>query len=126
MNNKQYKWESSSMMIKSATEELVKKSIKDGWAVSVFASHNYFTQLPQQACILKNSKCFDQIMWSLHQVCFDGASVEVQISKGNKTDICSILLNQGSPDQEICHSHKDNYISDWCFKTNNGQKKESA
>ena len=117
MNNKQYKWESSSMMIKSATEELVKKSIKDGWAVSIFASHT---------CILKNSKCFDQIMWNLHQVCFDGASTEVHISKGNKTDICSILINQGSPDQEICHSHNDKYISDWCFKTNNGQKKESA
>ena len=112
-----YKWESSSMMIKSATEELVKKSIKDGWAVSVFASHT---------CILKNSKCFDQIMWNLHQVCFDGDTVEVHISKCNKKDYCSVLLNQGSPDQEICHSHNDNYISDWCFKTNNGQKKESA
>ena len=108
-----YKWESSSKMIKSATEELVKKSIKDGWAVSVFASHTY---------ILKNSKCFDQIMWNLHQVCFDGESVEVHISKGNKKDFCSVLLNQGSPDEEICHSHNDKYISDWCYRSNNGQR----
>ena len=112
MNNKQYKWESSSMMIKSATEELVKKSIKDGWVVSIFASHT---------CILKNSKCFDQIMWNLHQVCFDGESVLVSISKGNKTDYCTVLLNQGSPDQEIIHSCNDKYISNWCYRTNNGQ-----
>ena len=114
MNNKQYKWESSSMMIKSVTEELVKKSIKDGWAVSVF--------LDSHTCILKNSKCFDQIMWNLHQGCFDGESVQVCISKGNKKDYCTVLLNQGSPDQEICHIYYDNYISDWCSKTNNGQK----
>lgn len=112
MNNKQYKWESSSMMIKSATEELVKKSIKDGWAVSIFASHT---------SILKNSKCFDQIMWNLHQVCFDGESALVCISKGNKTDYCTVLLNQGSPDQEIIHSCNDKYISNWCYRTNNGQ-----
>ena len=108
-----YKWESSSKMIKSATEELVKASLKDGWSVSVFYGETY---------ILNNNTSFDIIMGYIHQCCFDGDPVTICISKGNKKDFCSVLLNQGSPDKEICHSYNDKYISDWCFRSNNGQK----
>ena len=96
--------------IKSASEGLVKQSLKDGWSWELLCEGDH---------LCKSSTDFNEIMDHIHSV--DGV-VEVHIhKKGEKSDWCNIILFNGDPDCEISDCYTDGYIDKWTDLTDFGQ-----
>ena len=105
------KWTSTSIIINSATEEMVKSALKDGWNFEVLTEGEHLSE---------NSTDFNDIMENIHAV--DGV-LEIHIHKaGEESDWCNIILHNGDPDCEISDCTVDGYIDKWCEKTDYGQK----
>jgi hypothetical protein len=105
------KWTSTSVVIKSATEEMVKSALKDGWNFALLCEGEYLCRFNTD---------FDNIMEHIHSV--DGI-VEVHIHKeGEKPDWCNIILHNGDPDCEISDCYSKGYIDKWSDRTDFGQK----
>jgi hypothetical protein len=108
---KMSKWKSTSIKINSATEEMVKSALKDGWRFDLLCEGQY---------LCRWNRDFDNIMEHIHSI--DGI-VEVHIDKeGEKTDWCNIILHNGDPDCEIADCTVGGYIDKWCDRTDFGQK----
>ena len=105
------KWKSTSINIKSATEEMVKSALKDGWNFEV---------LSEGDILCKESTDFNEIMEEIHSV--DGV-LEIHIHKeGEKSDWCNVILHNGEPDCEVSDCYVGGYIDKWCDRTDFGQK----
>ena len=105
------KWTSTSVVINSATEEMVKSALKDGWNFEVLTEGEH---------LCENSTDFDEIMENIHAV--DGV-LEIHIHKeGEKSDWCNVILHNGDPDCEISDCTADGYIDKWTERTDFGQK----
>ena len=138
---KTYKWESSSITIKSSSEELIKHSLLNGYTVSIKISKQCYNQTvfkwikedSRYAIILDNSSNFNTIMGYLHQLGFGAdceseryygiAIVIITNKKLGRKESCAIQINKKNPDKEINVIHKGaDFIFDWAEKTNFGQK----
>jgi len=105
------KWTSTSIIINSATEEMVKSALKDGWNFEV---------LSEGDILCKESTDFNEIMEEIHSV--DGV-LEIHIHKaGEKSDWCNVILHNGEPDCEVSDCYVGGYIDKWCDRTDFGQK----
>jgi len=73
------KWTSTSVVINSATEEMVKSALKDGWNFEVLTEGEH---------LCENSTDFDEIMENIHAV--DGI-LEIHIHKAGE-NLIGVML----------------------------------
>ncbi len=137
---KTYKWESSSINIKSSSEELIKHSLLNGYTVSIKISKRDYNQTvfkwikedSRNAIILDNSSNFNTTMSYLHELGFTRqrgdraygiAIVIITNKKLGRKESCAIQINKKNPDKEIKVVHEGaDFITDWAEKTNFGQE----
>ena len=106
--------------MKSASQELVKSALSDGWKFEILAEGYVLCKEGYGLC--KDSTDYATIMEHIESV--DGV-VEVHIQKeGEKDDWCNILVGEVDPDEEIVDCYVNGYIDKWCAKTDFGQNVE--
>jgi len=95
--------------MRSASRQLVKKAIKDGWTFEIM----YYGDTE-----LKSNK-FKEVITLINDL---DDIIEVHITKdGEKDDWCNIIIGNGL-DEEISDCYVDGYIDRWCTLTDHGQK----
>ena len=98
--------------MKSASQELVKSALSDGWKFEILAEgYDLCKDSTDYATIIEHIESVDCV-------------VEVHIQKeGEKDDWCNIIIGYNEPDEEISDCYADGYIDKWCQRTDYGQKK---
>jgi hypothetical protein len=99
--------------MKSASQELVKSALSDGWKFEILAEgYDLCKDSTDYATIIEHIESVDCV-------------VEVHIQKeGEKDDWCNILVGDVDPDEEIVDCYVNGYIDKWCAETDFGQNME--
>lgn len=96
--------------MRSASRQLVKKAIKDGWTFEIM----YYGDTE-----LKSNK-FKEVITLINDIDDD---IEIHLTKdGEKDDWCNIIIGGVAPDEEISDCYVGGYIDRWCTLTDFGQK----
>jgi len=99
--------------MKSASQELVKSALSDGWKFEILAEGEH---------LCKDSTDYATIMEHIESV---DCVVEVHMQKkGEKDDWCNILIGEVDPEEEVVDCYVNGYIDKWCAETDFGQNME--
>ena len=98
--------------MKSASKELVKSALKDGWKVELIDEERH------SMCI--GSSNFKEIMEHIHSVDVS----ELHLQKVGEKDDWAYIVMCNEPEEEISDCTVGGYIDKWCERTDFGQDGE--
>jgi len=96
----------------SASKELVKSALKDGWVFELLAEGEH---------LCNGSDNLEEIMEHIHSV---DAIVELHMQKEGEKDDWANIIMCNEPDEEISDCYVGGYIDKWCERTDFGQDGE--